>query len=118
MSKGKEMKTITVNENIITMVAPSEPCPLCGGRIGGDWAMFHGEINSYCCGAPYQTKSYHVSDIDEHKEEFELYEQGYVQLKIHDWLIKPIQDLFNSGEISYLYQITKEHVDKHIPKDK
>jgi len=102
------MKKIIVNGEEEIMIEPNEPCYLCGGEVYGPWAMFHGAIESQCCGIQYQVKDYSVENVSEHKEEFDLYTKGFKQLGINSKFLDRVKELFDTNQITHTNQITDE----------
>ena len=105
------IKMLVDNKNIV-MLSKDEKCYFCGGNISGSWAMFHGSIESNCCGAHYQIKDYHVEKPDEHKEEFELYTKGFVKLSVNEKYLIEIKSLFDNSTISSFNELTEDMLEE------
>lgn len=113
---GKEYKHLLLNKR-------TDNCPLCDEPLkhfSGSWNMFHGEVSSSCCGAPYQTKDYYVDpEKSEGYEKYfkELNKPHYLSLSVADEWIEPIRKAFAETGIKSIkdnsvIDIAKNYKDK------
>lgn len=92
-TNGKEYEHILLDRR-------TDNCPLCDEPLKdfiGSWNLFHGEVSSRCCGAPYQTKDYYVDpEKSEGYDEYfkELNKPHYLGFSVSNEWVEPIRKAF------------------------
>jgi hypothetical protein len=89
------MKRITIFGEEYFLLDQNDVCPICGAarkQMRFQWRMFHGEVNSSCCGAIYQVKGFYIENpTKEEQKLLEALRNGFIWLKIPSQWIDPLK---------------------------